>query len=603
MAPNANNNHEEVNIDVQNDPNGPSYAEQLLYHQKFKFQVRRGKLDLLKLMKVDLDAITRDTDIDTLQSFLENTAFCNLTVDELRLYSPDSLHRLFVVLQLTTEYLLNVQNTLAVNINALARKYSVKKREVEDLKDQLKSKDDYIASCLKKETELRGRLQHNIVDEEIGAPANDVTPLSSNQRNQKISRSASSVEKSKTIAHLQEQAMELATSALKSQKEFERITKLLREDIENARIRENNAREELDKVRQSLTEAVRSEVRSELQAHRHRTQIPSDTVEDEIDYERSYNIHDIVPDRSSPNESIHTIKPFNERLNSLNGAAEIEAAQALSAMKAKILSYEDHQVCQRDQEGEEKEQSPPEMNEEIGKEYDNDSPSSKLIGSDIIASEEESKLCDNLHEWRVSRLSRDSEDTFQRDRMYTLSSTATDDTFNKLWTDDNDSLKETVNETSSMDGQCAGSSYSSIIDTNNFPESVDDCVQPETAAPFSSSTKSVGKCDEKAAKVDNHQFTLYHENLDSTIDENEESKVVELSEWVLDEESGNEQNGNDEDGFAESSSNEIALISGLPTTTPTPKKRGAKMLRKLTTIKKMIARKKYDDNQSRSRGW
>eukprot|EP00816_Leptocylindrus_hargravesii_P011850 CAMPEP_0196822144 /NCGR_PEP_ID=MMETSP1362-20130617/82287_1 /TAXON_ID=163516 /ORGANISM="Leptocylindrus danicus, Strain CCMP1856" /LENGTH=32 /DNA_ID= /DNA_START= /DNA_END= /DNA_ORIENTATION= len=32
MVPNANNNHEEVNFDAQNDPNGPSYAEELLFH-------------------------------------------------------------------------------------------------------------------------------------------------------------------------------------------------------------------------------------------------------------------------------------------------------------------------------------------------------------------------------------------------------------------------------------------------------------------------------------------------------------------------------------------------------------------------------------------
>lgn len=183
MAPNS-FSHDDSNVDTRDDPNTPSYAEQLLFHQSFKFQVRRGKLDLLKLMKVDLGAIARETDIDTLQSLLENTTFCNLTVDELRLYSPDSLYRLFVVMQLTTEYLLNVQNTLAVNINALARKYSIKKREVEDLKGRVKSKDDYIVSCLKKEKELRDGLQRTVGDDD-GAP-NGLTPSSSNQRNQEV---------------------------------------------------------------------------------------------------------------------------------------------------------------------------------------------------------------------------------------------------------------------------------------------------------------------------------------------------------------------------------------------------------------------------------
>jgi DNA repair exonuclease SbcCD ATPase subunit len=52
--------------------------------------------------------------------------------------------RLFQISQLTLEYLLNVQDTLASNLDSLAQKYSRKKRELERTKQSVTAKDEEI---------------------------------------------------------------------------------------------------------------------------------------------------------------------------------------------------------------------------------------------------------------------------------------------------------------------------------------------------------------------------------------------------------------------------------------------------------------------------
>lgn len=121
-----------------------SYVETLLNHKKFTFQPRRGQLDLRKITKLDVDRIAREVDIDSLQEVLENMTFSSISQEDLNLYSDDCFLRLFQTAQLTLEYLLNVQNLLASNLNSLARKYSGKKRDLERLKENLEQKDNEI---------------------------------------------------------------------------------------------------------------------------------------------------------------------------------------------------------------------------------------------------------------------------------------------------------------------------------------------------------------------------------------------------------------------------------------------------------------------------
>ena len=121
-----------------------SYAESLLFHKSFYFQQRRGSLDLRSISRVDVERIIREVDIDTLQSFLENITFSDLNSEELSLYSDECFVRLFQLSQLTLEYLLNVQDTLASNLDSLAQKYSRKKRELERTKQSVADKDEEI---------------------------------------------------------------------------------------------------------------------------------------------------------------------------------------------------------------------------------------------------------------------------------------------------------------------------------------------------------------------------------------------------------------------------------------------------------------------------
>ena len=121
-----------------------AYSESLLQHKSFYFQQRRGSLNLRSISRVDVDKVIRDVDIDTLQSFLENITFSDLGEEELRLYSDDAFLRLFQLTQLTIEYLLNVQDTLASNLDSLAQKYSRKKRELERVKLNVKERDEEV---------------------------------------------------------------------------------------------------------------------------------------------------------------------------------------------------------------------------------------------------------------------------------------------------------------------------------------------------------------------------------------------------------------------------------------------------------------------------
>ena len=92
----ASNENEDVNGTVK--PSVPtSYAETLLFHKSFYFQQRRGTLDLRGISRVDVEKIIREVDIDTLQGYLENITFSDVTGEDLALYSDETFVRLFQV--------------------------------------------------------------------------------------------------------------------------------------------------------------------------------------------------------------------------------------------------------------------------------------------------------------------------------------------------------------------------------------------------------------------------------------------------------------------------------------------------------------------------
>jgi hypothetical protein len=121
------------------------FAESLLQKKKFRFQKRNGRLDLRGLREIDVSKVINEMDVDTLQRYLENLTYSEVCADDFRLYSEDCLVRLFQVAQLTLEYLLNVQDTLAINLNSLAAKYASQKREMKELQALMSEKERKIS--------------------------------------------------------------------------------------------------------------------------------------------------------------------------------------------------------------------------------------------------------------------------------------------------------------------------------------------------------------------------------------------------------------------------------------------------------------------------
>ncbi|KAL7548868.1 hypothetical protein ACHAWF_012134 [Thalassiosira exigua] len=126
----------------------PTYAENLLYQAGFRFQDRNAgeRLDFGAVSGIDIERIIEEVDTETLSSLLENITFCDMTEEDLRLYSDEFLVKLFKAAQLIIEYLVDAQDTLSANLNGLAKKYAAKKREMESLSRNLSRQDAEVAS-------------------------------------------------------------------------------------------------------------------------------------------------------------------------------------------------------------------------------------------------------------------------------------------------------------------------------------------------------------------------------------------------------------------------------------------------------------------------
>eukprot|EP00569_Conticribra_weissflogii_P002945 CAMPEP_0171327724 /NCGR_PEP_ID=MMETSP0878-20121228/204_1 /TAXON_ID=67004 /ORGANISM="Thalassiosira weissflogii, Strain CCMP1336" /LENGTH=774 /DNA_ID=CAMNT_0011827521 /DNA_START=215 /DNA_END=2539 /DNA_ORIENTATION=- len=137
-----------VSSNPSDTPPPPTYSENLLFQRAFQFQPRRGNepLDLRRISAVDIPKLIKSVDIELLQSFLENITFAEVSEEDFDLYSNECFVKLFTIAQLTLEYLLDVQDTLSVNLNSLAKKYAAKKRETDMLAKNLARQDAVVAT-------------------------------------------------------------------------------------------------------------------------------------------------------------------------------------------------------------------------------------------------------------------------------------------------------------------------------------------------------------------------------------------------------------------------------------------------------------------------
>ena len=103
----------------------------------FYFQHRKGKLDLRRFSKLDIDKIVRNVDIETIQEHLEHLCFSKLIEDDLHCYTDTIICKLFQLTQYTIEYLLFVQEQLSTTLNSLATKYMKKKKSLQTKRKEM----------------------------------------------------------------------------------------------------------------------------------------------------------------------------------------------------------------------------------------------------------------------------------------------------------------------------------------------------------------------------------------------------------------------------------------------------------------------------------
>jgi hypothetical protein len=94
----------------------------------FRFQERRGRLDMRAISRLDIDSIVSSVDVGTLQAHLANLTFGRLAREDLVAFTDDNVVKLFQLSQLTIEYMMNVQARLHAHCNALEDQCKVSER-------------------------------------------------------------------------------------------------------------------------------------------------------------------------------------------------------------------------------------------------------------------------------------------------------------------------------------------------------------------------------------------------------------------------------------------------------------------------------------------
>ncbi|KAL3770204.1 hypothetical protein ACHAWU_009144 [Discostella pseudostelligera] len=117
-----------------------SYASRVLDAAGFKFQLRkhfdgdtRRRLDIKRFSNLDFDGVIRDGKAELVLSLIEDVVWCEVNESDLKLYGDVTVVKFIQVAQLIIEYLIHAKDTLTLNLNALAKKYSAKKREIQTL--------------------------------------------------------------------------------------------------------------------------------------------------------------------------------------------------------------------------------------------------------------------------------------------------------------------------------------------------------------------------------------------------------------------------------------------------------------------------------------
>ncbi|CAK9206371.1 unnamed protein product [Sphagnum troendelagicum] len=90
-----------------------------LKSSSFVFQKRLSRIDWRTIHAIDVDQVIRDIDIDTLETVLDTIAFGDIQGEDTRNFTEANFVKLFRLSQLMVEYLLHVQELLAIHKSEL----------------------------------------------------------------------------------------------------------------------------------------------------------------------------------------------------------------------------------------------------------------------------------------------------------------------------------------------------------------------------------------------------------------------------------------------------------------------------------------------------
>jgi len=118
-------NHSASQVGYQNPPS-------------FMFRERKGKVNWRNIANLDVDELIGKGDIRMLESYLSNIAFANLEKEDVESFGDVNLLKLFRLSQYGLEYLLNCQNYLASQAQALDYQYRASEDHLNPLEEQAK---------------------------------------------------------------------------------------------------------------------------------------------------------------------------------------------------------------------------------------------------------------------------------------------------------------------------------------------------------------------------------------------------------------------------------------------------------------------------------
>jgi zinc finger protein DZIP1 len=120
----------------------------------FKDRATGGRINWRQLMNVDLEKVTKEIDLQTLETLLNNVTYANLDRDDLERLGDQHFVKLFRLSQLTIEYLLYTQDYFQSVNKVLDTKGREWYSQAKDLETKLKTKMEDL-KAMKKELKIK----------------------------------------------------------------------------------------------------------------------------------------------------------------------------------------------------------------------------------------------------------------------------------------------------------------------------------------------------------------------------------------------------------------------------------------------------------------